>query len=55
MLDGASGVTGVIGEVLGQVATILPAARGMFAQPTAKAEGAELVPTGTTEDGRVRG
>src|SRR5919201_970461 len=50
VLDGASGVTGVIGEVLGQVATILPAARGMFAQPTAKADGAELVPTGTTED-----
>src|SRR5919201_841137 len=50
VLDGASGVTGVIGEVLGQVATILPDARGMFAQPAAKAEGAELVPTGTTED-----
>ena len=55
VLDGASGVTGVIGEVLGQVATILPAARGMFAQPSARADGAALVTAGTTEDGRGRG
>jgi flotillin len=55
VLEGASGVTEVIGEVLGQVATILPAARGMFAQPTIKADGAEPVTAGTTEDGRVRG
>jgi flotillin len=58
VLDGASGVTGIIGEVLGQVATILPAARGMFTTPGAsngsasQADSPELA-TAASDNGRV--